>query len=293
MRNRVVRKNIGKDGHWYQLRDDTTGKYEYAPGVTTVLGAGLAVPFGIPSSWAARLVAEFVAEHRDWLIQAPDPRFIIDGLKAIPRNNTADAALKGTTIHAYADRLKDGLPVELEPGHDEWFPHVEGVARFLDEWAVDVHCAEIPLALTQLRVCGTTDLLARSTPIVEQVNRMRAEVDLPELPADALGVLDYKSGKALRDKDRVQVETYRRADLAHIDGVEQAMPALHWSGLVHVTADGCQLELIHPGYHDALFRLFRAALFEWEALDEKRGWIKAASRPAEELATTAEQDTAA
>jgi hypothetical protein len=284
--NRLKRMNIGRDGHWYKLDG------EYAPGVTTVLGGGLAVPFGIPSSWAARLVAEFVAEHRDWLIQAPDPRFIIEGLKAIPRNNTADAALKGSTIHAYADRLKHGDPVELEPGHDEWFPHVQACATFLDDWHIDVYAAEIPLALTQLRVCGTTDLIARSPAIVEHVNRMRLEADLPALPDDALGVLDYKSGKALRDKDRVQVETYRRADLAHIDGVEQPMPALHWSGLVHVTGDGCRLELVHPAYHDPLFRLFRAALFEWQALDEKRGWIGLASRPAEELAPTAEGNAA-
>ena len=282
---RLKRRNYGQN-HGYTIDG------QYAPGVTTVLGAGLALPIAIPREWSARLVAEFVADNTDWLIKAPNRQFIIDGLRAIPRNNTTDAAMKGTTIHQYGEQLHDGHPVALDAAHEQWMPHVEGVARFLDEWAIDVKASEIPLALTALNVAGTTDIIAESAPIVAAVNRMRREADMPELEDGALGILDYKTGNALRDKDKVQVETYRRADLAHIAGVEQPMPPMEWAGLVHVTADGCNLELVDPRYHDPLFRLFRAALYEWEALDDKRGWIKNASRPAD-LSTILESSTAA
>lgn len=288
-RNRLVRRNFG-DNHSYRLDGS------YAPGVTTVLGAGMAVPFGAAAGWAAREVATFVADNTEWLIAAPDRRFIIDGLKNIPNNTRDDAAAKGHHVHRYSERLHDGQPVELEPRHDHLTPVVQHVADLLDEYAITSAAVEIPLALTGLRVCGTSDVIAVSPPIVDIVNRLRREADMPELPADAPGVLDYKSGKALRDKDYVQVETYRRADLAHIDGDEQPMPELHWSGLIHCTADGAHLELVHPAYQDHLFRLFRAALYEYQALNDRDGWLKGAHRPADELLATTptpEQETAA
>lgn len=285
-RTRLQRRNAGSN-HWYLL-DGVK-----APGVTTVLGAGLAIPFGVPSNWAAKVVAEFVADNTDWLIQAPDRRFIVDGLKALPNNQRDDAAAKGHQVHRYAERFHDGQPIELEPQHDHLLPTVQHVADLLDEWDIQSFAVEIPLAVTSIGVCGTTDLLATSPAIVEAINRMRHEADMPDLPPDAPGVLDYKSGKALRDKDRVQVETYRRADLGHVDGVEQQLPDLHWSGLIHCTNEGATLELNHPAYHDRLFRLFRAALYEYEALDQRNGWIRAASRPAETLTTASTTETAA
>jgi hypothetical protein len=275
-RNRLVRRNFG-DNHSYKLDG------QYAPGVTTVLGAGMAVPFGAAAGWAAREVATFVANNTEWLIAAPDRRFIIDGLKNIPNNTRDDAAAKGHQVHRYAERLHDGQPVELEPRHDHLAPVVQHVADLLDEWDITSLVVEIPLALTALKVCGTTDVIATSPAIVDIVNRMRTEASMPPIPDDAPGVLDYKSGKALRDKDYVQVETYRRADLAHIDNVEQPAPVMHWSGLIHCTTDGAHLELVHPAYQDHLFRLFRAALYEYQALNDRDGWLKAAHRPAEEL----------
>lgn len=287
MSNRLQRRNVGKDGHWYLF----DGKY--APGVTTVLGTGLAVPFSVGSNWAARLVAEFVADNAEWITSAPNKQFIIDGLRAIPNNTRDDAALKGKHCHNYAEQLHDTGQLELPAEHEHYTPYVQAVADLLDEYAITSHYVEIPLALTGIRVCGTTDVIAESPAIVDIVNRMRREADLEPIAPNALGVIDYKFGNALRDKDSVQVETYRRADLAHLDGTEQAMPPLEWSALIHGRADGATLEIVHPAYQDALFRLFRAALYEWEALDSKRGWITAARRPAEELLATQPQENAA
>ena len=288
MPNRLQRRNVGKDGHWY-LFDS-----KYAPGVTTVLGTGLAVPFSVGSNWAARLVAQFVADNTEWITSAPNKQFIIDGLRAIPNNTRDEAAVKGKHCHNYAEQLHDTGQLELPPEHEHYAPYVQAVADLLDEYDITSHHVEIPLALTTLKVCGTTDVIASSPAIAATVNRMRIEAGMPLIADNALGVIDYKFGNALRDKDSVQVETYRRADLAHLDGVEQPMPPLEWSALIHGRADGATLEIVHPAYQDALFRLFRAALYEWEALDQKRGWITAARRPAEELlAMNPAQETAA
>lgn len=266
MGNRLQRRNVGRDGHWYLLDG------EYAPGVTTVLGAGLAVPFNIPAQWASRLVAEFVADNRGWLLAAPNRQFVVDGLRALPMNQRDEAAVRGTTVHAYADQLRSG-PVELDDRHTHLLSHVEAVARWLDEWDIEIVASEIPCAITAVRTCGTTDLIARAPKIVAKINARRALAGLDELDPGTLGVIDYKTGKALRDKDGVQVEAYRRSDLCHVDGVEGPMPACGWAGLCHVRSDGCDLRVNDTGFHDALFRLFRAALAEWEALDGKRGWI--------------------
>ncbi len=289
MRNRLQRRNVGRDGHYY-LFDGT-----YAPGVTTVLGTGLAVPFSVGSNWAARLVAEFVAHNTEWITSAPNKQFIIDGLRAIPNNTRDEAALKGKHCHTYAEQLHDTGQLELPPEHEHYAPYVQAVADLLDEYDITSHYVEIPLAVTSIRVCGTSDVIASSPVIVDTVNRMRREADMAPIAPDALGIIDYKFGNALRDKDSVQVETYRRADLAHLNGEEQPMPTLEWAALIHGRADGATLEIVHPAYQDALFRLFRAALYEWEALDQKRGWIRAARRPADELLATTEpaQETAA
>lgn len=271
MTNRLQRINNG-DNHWYKIDG------EYATGVTTALGLGLGLKFDIPSGWAARICADYVLARRHLLT---DPVWtdteLHNMIRNAPRNTRDDAAVKGKIIHAYGEQLHDTGTVELEPEHAHLAAQVEQYANFLDRWEIDTIASEVPLANTTLRYAGTGDLIARSEPIVTLINQWRTHANLEPLPLDAPGIIDLKSGRDIRDKDKCQVVAYSHADLCHIDGVEQPTPTTYWHGLVHVQADYAELHLVRPSYVDRLWDLFQHALAEWHALDEKRGWISNAT----------------
>lgn len=280
--NQRLRRINGGFGHWYKLDG------EYAPGVTTVLGRGLAVPFDVPSQWAARLVAEYAAEHRDWLTQAPNSQAIVEVLRAVPRNTRDEAAAKGTTVHGYAEQLHQRGTVDLADEHSHLMSHVERHADLLDQWGIETHATEVACANTQHGYAGTVDLLCTSSAISTLISELLAADGQPELPPDAIGLLDLKTGNGVRDKDHCQVEAYARCDLAHIDGAEVAMPPIGWVGIIHTQADHSTLHLAVPSYRARVWRLFLAALFEWRALDSKRGWIDHAHFTPETPTTTEE-----
>ncbi len=285
-RNRLQRRNVGKDGHYYLLDG------EYVPGVTTALGIGLGLKFDIPSGWAARICADWVIERRHLLADPTWTNTELHGMiRNAPRNTTSDAAAKGKTIHAYGEQLTATGEVELADEHAHLAPHVEQYAMFLDRWQIDTIASEVPLANTTLRYAGTADLIARSQPVVELYNQWLDSIGQPPLPLDAPGKLDIKSGNAIRDKDKCQIVAYSRADLCHIDGVEQPTPTTYWHGLIHVREEFAELHLIRPSYVDRLWDLFQHALAEWHALDEKRGWISNATDNVDQL-LLATQDAA-
>lgn len=276
MTDRLKRINSGR-GHWYKL-DGT-----YAPGVTTVLGK-LDKPWMKP--WVSGLIADYVADHRDWLRDAPDPDSIRSVLKGVANSFTNAALLRGTELHTYAETLHRDGSIDLPPG--EQADMVTAVAEFLDTWQIQPVGVEIPLCNTTKRWAGTTDLICHSKPIATHLG----------LPADSLGILDYKTNaKGIYAESAIQVATYSHADLAHINGKEQPMPRIDWCGLVRVTPTGCEVVLVWPKRMAELYRLFTAALHVWACTDDKRGWVNTvladpATRP-EDLDLAAIQEPAA
>ena len=149
-RNRLQRRNVGKDGHYYLLDG------EYVPGVTTALGIGLGLKFDIPSGWAARICADWVIERRHLLADPTWTNTELHGMiRSAPRNTTSDAAAKGKIIHAYGEQLTTTGEVELADEHAHLAPHVEQYAMFLDRWQIETIASEVPLANTTLRYAGT------------------------------------------------------------------------------------------------------------------------------------------
>jgi hypothetical protein len=287
MANRLQRRNAG-DNHWYLLDG------AYVPGVTTALGLGLGLKFDIPSGWAARTCADWLIERRHLIA---DPAWtdteLHQMIRNAPRNNRDDAAAKGKVIHSYGELLHDTGEVELADKHAHLAGHINHYANFLDRWAVHAVASEVPMANTILKYAGTGDLIATSEPIVELYNEWLTNTGQPTIPLDAPGILDIKSGNGIRDKDKCQVVGYDRADLCHIDGVEQDKPATYWQGLIHVRAEFAELHLIRPSYVDQLWDLFNHALAEWHALDEKRGWISHATDNVDRPVLVSDQEDAA
>jgi hypothetical protein len=141
-----------KRGHWYKV----DGKK--ADGVTTLIGDGTRKK--ALEAWGIRSVAEYAAEHLDRLVemQPMGKEAIASALKQSPYTDRDKAANRGTEVHALAEELIHGRPVDVPP---ELAGHVDSYVRFLDEWQPEPIKVEKVVASRQWNYCGTFDAVYR------------------------------------------------------------------------------------------------------------------------------------
>lgn len=186
-------------GHWYKL-DGVK-----ADGVTTLIGGGLPKP-ALPS-WAARTVAEHVADNLDSVAGMKDQgrAAIVNALKGVPWSQARAAAAKGTEVHALAAEIIHGREVEV-PEHITG--HVEGYVRFLDKHKVEPVIVEAVIANRQWRFCGSLDM----------VSRINGAVAIADIKTSASGVYAETA---------YQLAAYRFAEVyLDADGSEKPMADL-------------------------------------------------------------------
>lgn len=221
MIRRTDRKFRGNTYHNYFMDRTPGGELERVPGVTTLLGAW---PKGdVLVNWAARVIAEFVADNLDAVnALAPMGRdALVANLQGQHRNVRDTAAAKGTQVHQYAADLVAGAQVDVP---EDLARRVQGYARWLDEWQVDPIGAEQTVANRQVWYAGTFDLAAR-----------------PEAGpwAGRAALLDVKSGKRPYGEAALQLGAYACAPiLMGPDGTELDMYPIDCTGVVHVTDEG-------------------------------------------------------
>lgn len=141
------RRNYGR-GHAYYLGD------RKLDGVTTLISNGLPKPALV--NWAARTAAEKAVNEWDRLAELPVAQRLREIAKG-PDDARNSAAVKGTRIHALADKLARGEKVDVP---EELAGHVESCVRWLDEWNPKVIAAEFPVYHERYLYGGTGDLLA-------------------------------------------------------------------------------------------------------------------------------------
>ena len=141
------RRNYGR-GHSDYLGD------RKLDGVTTLISNGLPKPALV--KWAANSAADLACDEWDTLAGLPisERRKRIAGAPDAKRNA---AAVRGTRIHALADKLANGEEVEVP---DELAGHVESCVRFLNEWDAETVCTEAPVYHEKYLYAGTLDLIA-------------------------------------------------------------------------------------------------------------------------------------
>lgn len=141
------RRNYGR-GHSYYLGD------RKLDGVTTLISNGLPKPALV--KWAANSAADLACDEWDDLAKLPvsERRKRIAGAPDAKRNA---AAVKGTRIHALADKLARGEQVEVP---EELAGHVESCVKFLNEWDADTVWTEAPVYHEKYLYAGTLDLIA-------------------------------------------------------------------------------------------------------------------------------------
>jgi len=197
-------------GHSYQLDGVKL------PGVTTLINGGVPKPALI--DWAARVAAEFTADHVDELSRMGDRAAIVDLVKGAHRRSTNAAAAKGTEIHGLAQRLASGeaidVPVEIEG-------YLDGYVAFVDDWAPEVIALEAPIVNRRWFYGGTFDMLAR-------------------LRDGSVSLIDIKTGgSGVWPEACLQIAAYRAAEsLLDADGHEVPMPATTAGHALHLKDDG-------------------------------------------------------
>lgn len=232
------------------------------PGVTTILNKGLPKP-AIPY-WAARTVAEHVVANPAAVAEMVDrmgPRAAVAALKETPWQKRDDAAVRGTDVHALAERLVHGEDVDV-PEH--LAGHVEGYARWLDTFDVEPILTEVPVGNRGAWYAGKPDAIVRLAG------------------ADTVWLLDWKTSSGVYGETALQTAAYARAEFyAPTPDVEHPMPTIERTGVVHITADGTTLYPLAPdpkGIDDA-YAIFRHVA--WVA--SRVEWIKnAVGQPIEE-----------
>ena len=213
-----------ESSHRYKL----DGKW--VPGVTTILGV-LDKP-ALPK-WAAGMVAEYVADNPDGVtsLRPLGRDLMVSTLKGIPWQRRDDAAARGTTFHALAERILRGEEVDVPEAQ---VPLVENALRFMDHYRIEPLLNESPVASREHQYAGTVDIVADST-----VGR---------------AVFDWKSGKRIYPRFALQLAAYGHAEFAVVDGAEVPIPEAEAAYGVHIREDG--YDVVPLKYGPDVFREF-------------------------------------
>lgn len=221
-------------------------------GVTTLLSKGLPKP-ALPN-WAAKTVAEYVADNPDGVEAlrnaGRDP--MVAALKGVPWTKRDEAAVRGTDIHALAERVIHGDAVEVP---DHLTDHVEGYTRWLDTFGIEPILTEVPVANRTHRWAGKPDAIVK----------LGGETWL----------LDWKTSNGVYGETALQTAAYARAEFYVDDGQwddEHPLPHIDRTGVVHITADGSQLYPLArtPDEIDEAYGVFRHIAYVAQRTD----WIK-------------------
>lgn len=195
----------------------------WVPGVTTILGV-LNKP-ALPK-WAAGCVAEYVADNHEAVehLYAMGRGPMIAALKETPWKKRDDAASRGTTFHAFAERILNGEEVDVP---DEQVGLVESALAFMEDYSIKPIMTEGAVGSRKHGYAGTFDLIAESKL--------------------GLIIADWKSSKRIYATTAMQNVAYAFADFVGTDGDERPVPKVERSLGVHVRADGYSLHELRFG----------------------------------------------
>jgi hypothetical protein len=214
----------------------------WCPGVTTAINGGYPKDL---KRWAARTVAEFVADNNDQVesLRAMGRDPMVAALAGVPFQYTEDQKLKGSQIHNLAEQLVDGTEIEV-PEH--LVAYVESCVEFLDTWKPKPLVVERPLAHRAHWWAGKPDLFA-------------------ELPDGRIILYDYKTGASgIWPETAFQLSAYSHAEFyADENGDEHPIPDVDFCAAVWLRQDG--YDVIPVKADDEVYKEFRHIKFVSEA----------------------------
>lgn len=199
---------------------------KYVVSVTTALK-------GIPKQdslvyWSAETVAEYVVDHLDEvrrMVTSGGPGPAVNFLKALPNQRRNNAAVRGTTVHDYAEQILPGGEVEVP---DDLVPYVEGYLHYLEDWNPTSVYNEIIVGSRTHGYAGRLD-------------------SIQEIPGLGLVIVDYKTGKNVYGEVALQLAGYRNAETFMDGDDEKPMPAIFGSYVLHIQPNEYALIPVETG----------------------------------------------
>lgn len=228
--SRLTSRRYGKSGTAYYIDEVKVDS------VTTILGA---LPKNL-TQWAADSAAEEALNNWDELAALPLTKRM-DRIRYAHRDKRDTAAMRGTEIHTWGERLYGGLPIEVPPEHRG---PVEAYAKFLDAWEIEPIASETPLVNLTYRYGGTADLWAH----IGVRDNVRALIDL-------------KTGNNVYEATVLQLTGYRNAELwqpgkgtpKQRQATEEALPPVEETWVAHILPDTVRFR---PVRTEGQFRAF-------------------------------------
>lgn len=224
-------------------------------GATTIIGGG--VPKPALTYWAANQAAEAAADwaasfkelppsEAAWNLANIDRDALYEGWRKAPWKKRDEAAVRGTAVHALAERVVHGEDVDVP---DELVPYVTGYVDFLDAWDVTPILTEKSVANREHWYAGRFDLIAK----------------IPELHGDLPVMVDLKTSRGVYPDTAVQCAAYSLAEFYVEDDnpdEEVLLPEIVATYVAHVTAQGTRMYELSPDreHIDQSFQTFLAAL---------------------------------
>lgn len=223
-------------------------------GATTILSGGIPKP--AIAYWAAKVAAETAADwvdhlssagvDRDWVLASANPEALAAEWKRAPWKKRDEAAVRGTAVHALAERVIHGEDVDVP---DEYLAHVNGYVNFLDDWDVTPYLTERSVANREHWYAGRFDLIA----------------SIPSLHDGQAIEIDLKTSNNVYADTAYQAAAYARAEFYVDDddpSTEHPLPDVAATYVAHVTEHGTRLYELSPNraHIDASFETFLAAL---------------------------------
>lgn len=243
----AARLHVTPKGRVYRLDG------EEIPSVTTILNA---LPKHL-TQWAADAAANYAVDHWSELAEQPLTKRL-DAIRYAHRDVVKAAALRGTQIHDYGDKLVRGETVEIP---DEYVGAAQAWARHIDRWQIEPEATEAAIVSTRHRYGGRGDLWGT----VGVRDGARAYIDL-------------KTGKSLYEDVVLQCAGYDGGDLWQPDGAasEQPYEPVDLIYVAHILPDAVRMVpvrgaggAVRPGVGE--FRQFLYAQQTWRWL-KRHGW---------------------
>lgn len=228
----------------------------HVSGVTTILGKALPKP-ALPR-WAAKQVAQYVADHEADVaaLRAMSPAKLAAALAQTPWDKRDEAGVRGTEVHALAEQIVHGHAVDVS---ERLAPYVDDFARFLDEWNVQPTVTEKSVGNRALWYAGRPDFVGTVGGVFD----------------GAMTLLDWKTSKGVYAETALQTAAYARAEFWVEDDdpdTEHPMPQVERIGVVHLTPEGTRVYDL--GDPDKAFRLFRHAKYLADTMPSLEDLVK-------------------